>query len=405
MSSAKQTCPDCGPNFTNHRAQRSLARLDVTLTSLTQLSTFIWRGLGSALEVLRVEQGIPYLFKGLARLGVGKIITTHHEEPDSRSKVFWAEAEKRGIAMYKFALFKSAAAKGIFVAEHNGRKIIFDILPRIGSVTSPSVAWMDDKGIMRTKFAPENIPIARGGFAETEQEATALFEKIGGTVIVKPRSGSRSRHTTIHIATREQLVKAFWIAKELSPWVVVEEELKGYVHRVTLVKGKVVGVMRREPPHVVGDGVSTIRQLVEKENLNPARQGPLFHELHLDDEAVVELAYQGYTFDSIPPHGKLVALGQKVGRGSGGSTTDFTKVLHPENKELFERIGVFMADPLVGVDFIIEDMARPWHEQMPSGVIECNSLPFIDLHHYPLYGEVVNAAGALWDSVFPGSGR
>lgn len=405
MRSSDQNCPDCGPNFVNHRVQRSLARLDVTLTSLTQVSTFIWRGVGNFFGYIRFEQGLPYLFKGLSKLGVGAIVTSHKHETDSRSKVFWQEAEKRGITMYKFAILKSPSAKGIFVAEHNGQVTVFDILPRPKSSHSPSVAWMDDKGVMRTKFAPQNIPIARGGFAETEKEALALFEKIGGTVIVKPRSGSRSRHTTIHITTREQLIKAFWVAKELSPWVVVEEELHGYVHRVTLVQGKVVGVMRREPPHVVGDGVSMVRQLVEKENLNPARQGPLFHLLAIDDEAIAELAHQGYAPESVPPAGKLTALGQKVGRGSGGSTTDFTNVLHPENKELFERIGAFMADPLVGVDFIIEDMRKPWSEQLPCGVIECNSLPFIDLHHYPLYGEVVNAAGALWDSVFPGSGR
>jgi hypothetical protein len=50
-------------------------------------------------------------------------------------------------------------------------------------------------------------------------------------------------------------------------------------------------------------------------------------------------------------------------------------------------------------------MTRPHGEQQPCGVIECNSLPFIDLHHFPLYGNVVNAAGALWDSVFPGSNK
>ena len=61
------------------------------------------------------------------------------------------------------------------------------------------------------------------------------------------------------------------------------------------------------------------------------------------------------------------------------------------------------ADPLVGVDFIMEDARVPWQEQERCGVIECNSLPFIDLHHYPLYGEPRNVAGALWDIVFPGS--
>jgi cyanophycin synthetase len=304
--------------------------------------------------------------------------------------------------MYKFRFFKSESAhidKGVFVVKINKKYLLFDILPRISTKPSSSVEWMDDKAIMRQKFKEADLPIARGGYASKFDEALKIFESIHGTVIAKPRTGSRSRHTTTYITTPEVLQVAFNKAKQLSPWVVIEEQLLGMVYRVKLIGGKMVAVMRREPPYVIGDGVHTLEQLIGEENKHPARQGPVFHHIVLDAEGEGELQRQKLTLTSIPEKDRLVVLGQKIGRSSGGSTTDVTTQVHPENKKLFERIGAFLDDPLVGIDFIIEDMSRPWQEQMPCGVIECNSLPFIDLHHFPMRGEVQNVAGALWDYV------
>ena len=70
---------------------------------------------------------------------------------------------------------------------------------------------------------------------------------------------------------------------------------------------------------------------------------------------------------------------------------------------MLEHIGKFLKDPLVGVDFIMEDITKSWKEQNLSGIIECNSLPFIDLHHYPLFGKPNNVASKLWDLVMPES--
>jgi cyanophycin synthetase len=161
--------------------------------------------------------------------------------------------------------------------------------------------------------------------------------------------------------------------------------------------------MRREPPTIVGDGVHTVRELTEIENKNPKREGPIFHHITLDADTDEEIKRQGLTWDAIPAVGRVVTLSQKVGRGSGGITRDVTDITHPDNKELFEKIGRVLADPLVGVDFIIQDIDRSWKDQKACGVIECNSLPFIDLHHYPYAGQVRDAAGALWNLIFPAS--
>ena len=87
----------------------------------------------------------------------------------------------------------------------------------------------------------------------------------------------------------------------------------------------------------------------------------------------------------------------------GASNTDVTDDIHLDNRVLLENIGALLKDPLVGVDFIMQDASRSWREQERAGVIECNSLPFIDLHHYPLNGAPRNVAGALWDIIYPKS--
>ena len=69
----------------------------------------------------------------------------------------------------------------------------------------------------------------------------------------------------------------------------MEEELSGFVFRITLVGGAIAGIMRREPPHVIGDGTHTVHQLIVEENKNPLRHGPIFHELPLGEETIAIL--------------------------------------------------------------------------------------------------------------------
>lgn len=106
----------------------------------------------------------------------------------------------------------------------------------------------------------------------------------------------------------------------------------------------------------------------------------------------------------MPEKGIVVTLSQKATRGIGGGTTDMTDVIHADNRTMLEAAAAVVNDPLIGIDFIIPDVTKSWREQERSGIIECNSMPFIDLHHYPLVGSPRNVAGALWDIVISDTG-
>jgi D-alanine-D-alanine ligase-like ATP-grasp enzyme len=328
-------------------------------------------------------------------------------EPDARdtwrTKCFWAEAKKRNIKMYEYHL---GPIRDIFIAEYKNprqggasKKITFSGLPRPEGKEADSLNWMDNKGIMKEKFLKEGIPVARGDTASTYKKALQIFNSISKPVITKPNLGSRSRHTMIHLNTREDLKIGFYKARKLSPLVVVEEELSGSLFRGTLVGGKLVGVVRRDPPQVLGDGIHTVQELWKKENERPERGGPIFHKIIIDTNTEKEFVRQNVTLESIPEKGKIITFSQKTSRGSGGTTTEVTDIIHPENIEMLEHLGTYLKDPLVGVDFIIEDITQSWRKQKNCGIIECNSMPFIDLHHYPLFGQPNNIAAKLWDLV------
>lgn len=389
-------CKDCEPAQEIHW----VAYVSVVLGYLGQpFFDMMEKFFKNTAEAISSKASIPFL-KFMVFLGFAHF----SERPDSkdslRTKCFWEEAERRGIKMKEF---KMGIIRDAFIVEYQGKTITFDGLPRPEEMESGSLKWMDNKGIMKIKFLKEGLPVAKGGVAFTKKKALKIFNEITKPVITKPNLGSRSRHTLIHIDTPEKLIYGFKKAKKLSPLVVIEEELRGYLFRCTLVGGKFVGAVKRDQPEVIGDGVHTLKELMNKENERPERKGPIFHKIVIDPDAEIELKREGIKMEDIPTKGKIITFSQKTSRGIGGSTTEVTEMIHPENIKMLEKLGAYLKDPLVGVDLIIEKIEEPWYTEQHCGIIECNSLPFIDLHHYPLFGKPNNVAGKLWDLVMPES--
>jgi len=399
MSDTKKICPDCGPATVIHSVEWFSALLDSGLSPIFGVFEFIWRGVGGIFYRLPLARFSVPCMKILTALHLGTFSDTRDSKDNLRTQAMWESANKRGISVFQFRFFGNPDTS-FFVARRGNSVRVFDGLPRVERTPSKSLKWMDNKGTMKKKFLDASIPVAKGGVCFSLPRALKVFRSIEKPVIVKPHIGSRSRHTVVHINDEKSLAVAFKKAKQLSPWVVVEEELEGMVFRASVVDRKLVGVIRREPPHVFGDGVSTVRTLVQKDNQNPLRHGPIFHTIPMDEEADAELRRQDLSWNSIPAKGIFVTLNQKVSRSYGATTSDMTPVTHPENVKLFEKIGRVLGDSLVGIDFIVNDISKPWTEQKRCGVIECNSLPFLDLHHYPFTGTPRDAAGALWDAVF-----
>lgn len=394
---ATKVCEDCGGDAVPHKLTYASIVIDEAVSGLfvARERKGWWANItGDLEEWLALPVLDAFTFLGLAK---------KQKRPDDGTlllaKVLWEEADQRGIQVYEWRLF--GLPRNILVAKYpNGNRISFEGIPETRAGRA-RVAWMDDKARLKKEFSARDLPVARGGSARTSQEALEIYRTLTPPVIVKPASGSGSRHTILHIVDEAELLRAFAVAKQVSPRVVVEEELEGPVYRATVVDGKFIAAIRRDPPHVVGDGVHTLEQLVDEANKHPARSGPYFSKIQLNERADEELAWQNMTRESVPPKAARVYFHQKVNWALGGTTVDVTDDVHPDNRALFERAARELHAPITGIDFIIRDISHSWKTEPRCGILECNSMPFFDNHHLPFEGQPRNIAAKIWDMVTP----
>ncbi len=340
-----------------------------------------------------IDWAFRYWMLLLLKFGVVTINTDITKAASYRGKVLWEEATRRGIPMHNF--FTLGKATDIYEATVKGRRLFFTGLPRPSATKTGSEWWLDDKWILKQKLMAANLPVARGGAFTRFAPMLELFHKLEKPVIVKPRIGSRGRHTSTQITTEEQLRNAFVSAKQLCYWVVMEEHLFGPVDRGTMIDGKLAGVLAGFPPRVTGDGIHTITELIEIKNTNrPATISAVtVHQQHLNF-----LARQNLTLESVIPAGQAIDLLHNIGISYGGNSAEVTGVTHPEIKRILEQAAAVVGDPIIGFDFIIGDRSKSPHDQK-WGIIECNGTPFINLHHDPIEGPPVNVAAKVWDYV------
>ncbi len=396
-------CEDCGPDGVSHANEWASAVASFFFWPLFSFGASLAAAFSPLFSFPGSDRFLPEVLTALTKLTDGRILHEPDEKNSWRAKTLWEEASKRGIRMREFRPL--ALPRDLFTAEFQGQLNFFQDMPRPKGFYSRSMCWMDDKRMMRKVFEDHGIPVANGKVCMTKHSARAACKNLEKPLIVKPSLGSRSRHTTIHITTEEGLLEAFVKAKQISPWVIIEEELTGSVFRVSVIGGKVVAVMERKAPLITGDGIHSIKRLVHEENKNPLRKGPIFHTIPTDKEARDELSRQGFTWNDIPPKGTIVTLNQKISRAFGATTKDVTDDMHEDNKMLCQEAARVLNDPLIGIDMIIPDISKSWKTQNKCGIIECNSVPFLDLHYFPYEGRVVPAAKALWDIIFPVSSK
>lgn len=397
-------CEECGEAPVPHRLEKFSQSLDDLMFRADPTKGFF--NFFEAKITENIIRLIPVgLIAGILNLFAAIYILKKYDHArtgdNTRTLALYEGAEAKNVCLLQYTFLGVPLG---FVAEKTDgshRKVVFTVIPRPHNFISPSLAWMDDKGILKKKMAEGNIPHADGGTARTFKEALAIFRRLNSPVIIKPHRGSRGRHTTLDIRTEEELKRGFNIGMQITTAVVVEKYLHGTVHRVTLVGGEPVAIARREYPHVIGDGVHTVDELIEIENKNPLRHGAHFRILDKAHRAPEALRKQNLTLTSVPEKERMIIINDKNSRLHGTVTEDVTDTVHPDNIALFKRFGVLLGDPIVGVDFMIDDMKRPWTEQPDAGVLECNAMPFIDVHHQVISGRTINVAAYLWDVVFP----
>ena len=247
------------------------------------------------------------------------------------------------------------------------------------------------------------LPVPRQRLVQTVEDAMEAAERIGYPVVVKPYNANHGRGISIHLTDADQVGAAFEIAREHSRSVIVESFITGEDHRMLVINGELVAVARRVPGHVVGDGIHTIEELVEQVNQDPRRG--VGHEkaltrLIFDHQAETLLSKKGYTRETVPASGERVFLRSTGNLSTGGTATDMTDLVHPDNIEMAVRAVKAIGLDVGGVDFLTTDVTESFRE-VGGAICEVNAAPGFRMHMAPSEGQPRDVGGRVMDMLFP----
>ncbi|NCY01390.1 MAG: cyanophycin synthetase [Planctomycetia bacterium] len=279
------------------------------------------------------------------------------------------------------------------------RRIIAAETDRTGAVAE---AIAQDKELTRTLLAEAGIPVPEGRPVRDAADAWSVAEEIGAPVVVKPRYGNQGRGVSVDLSTREEVEKAWLVAREEESTVVVERFVRGGDYRVLVVGGKAVAAARRHPPRVVGDGVATVATLVERVNEDPRRccdHAGALSPVRIDGVALAVLADQGLTPESVPAADRVVLLRQNANLSTGGTSEDVTDIVHPDVAARAVEAARIIGLDVAGIDIVTADITQSLESQR-GVVIEVNAGPGLRMHLEPTVGTPRNVGAAIVDTLF-----
>lgn len=247
------------------------------------------------------------------------------------------------------------------------------------------------------------IPVAKGVCIIRESELEEAVEKVGFPLVFKPLDGNHGKGASINVKTMEAAKAAFDHAKQYSRKIIVEKFITGYDFRVLVINHRFTAAALREPAHVIGDGSSTIQQLIDKENLDPRRgygHENVLTEITVDKETHDQLSKKNYTLDTILPKGEKCHLKGTANLSTGGTSTDVTDIMHPHNIFMCERISRIIGLDICGIDIMASNLSEPL-ESTGGVILEVNAAPGFRMHLAPANGLPRNVAAPVLDMMYP----
>ncbi len=318
-----------------------------------------------------------------------------------------AEAEKLGMKV------EHITGTEMFQLEWNGKTTYFH--DRIPLKTSEfAVTTCMDKHLTKIFLDRAGIQSPKGYLIEQSDDEAyqkQVFDALQKPLVVKPTRASHGDGITLGVTdfeTYKMAIQKAMTARDYADSAVeIEEEFTGKEYRITVSQEKIIGVMHRIPANIVGNGVSTITELVKEKNQHPFRNlfgdnvYQVYGKLILDDDAITILKEQGFTPDTVLPKDQKANIKKVSNMMAGGDAIDLTPDIHPSVREIcLKTIQAIPGLSIAGIDFMTKDL---FAEQTPDTyrIVEVNHNAEFGIHHFPMIGEPQNAAREFLTILFP----
>ncbi|MFZ6051824.1 cyanophycin synthetase [Halocola ammonii] len=306
------------------------------------------------------------------------------------------EATKRGIP---FMRLNDASLVQLGYGVHQKR-----IMATMSSQTSGiGVDLAGDKEDTKFLLQRAGVPVPGGGICTDEEGLLNELSYVGYPCVIKPVDGNHGKGATTNIKDEAGAIRAFKLAQNYSERIIVERRIKGHDFRLLVINHQLVAAAKRTPAHVVGDGKSTLKQLIDAVNADPRRgfgHENMLTEITVDKMTRHILTTKKLTLKSILPDGKRLYLKTTANLSTGGTATDVTDSVHPYNKFMAERISRIIGLDICGIDIMASNLKTSVVDN-GGAVLEVNAAPGFRMHLDPTEGLPRNVAEPVIDMLYP----
>ena len=323
-----------------------------------------------------------------------------YEDLELSTQILILDAIKRGIEFNMMDRLEN------FISLSDGEKVEYVKQATKTSKDSYITALiMENKLVTKDILRENNIRVPKGKDYDNIDEAKKDFRLFKDEkIVIKPKSTNFGLGISIFPGeySREDYDKAVEIAFREDSSILIEEFMTGKEYRFLVIGEEVVGILHREPANVIGNGESTIEELVFEKNKDPLRgkgyKTPL-EKIKLGEIEEMFLKNQGLSFKYIPKNGEKIYLRENSNISTGGDSIDFTDKIHPSYKEVALKSAKAVKALICGVDMVIDNIEEEAKEKN-HGIIELNFNPAIHIHCFPYKGENRKAGEKILDLLF-----
>jgi cyanophycin synthetase len=274
----------------------------------------------------------------------------------------------------------------------------------IASTTSSiAVDIACDKEETKNLLEAAEIPVPRGRIVRNEDDLQEAIDKIGYPIVLKPVNGNHGKGATTNVKNWEDAVIALGAAQQYGRAVICEKFITGRDFRCLVINYKFVAAALRTPAAVLGDGTSTVQELIDTVNSDPRRgygHEKVLTSIKVDHFTMDMLAKKEYTLETVIPKGEELWLKPTANLSTGGTATDVTDIVHPSNIFLCERIARIIGLDICGIDIMAPDLSVPIQEN-GGAILEVNAAPGFRMHLEPTEGLARNVAEPVIDMLYP----
>ena len=256
-----------------------------------------------------------------------------------------------------------------------------------------------DKDLTKSLLHACGVPVPLGREVSSPDDAWEAAQDLGMPVVVKPSDGNHGRGVFTNLSTREEIDRAYLVAREEGSGVLVEQFIRGNEHRLLVVGGKLIAAAKGQHATITGDGCQSIRALIDSQlNADPRRgheEDQALNYVRLDSAAVLEIARQGFVAEDIPAAGIEITI-----QRNGNVAFDCTEDVHPEVAAVACTAARIVGLDIAGIDLVAEDISKPLALQQ-GAIVEVNAGPGLLMHLKPALGKARQVGRDIVGYTFP----